>query len=63
MFECHRKLAKDYYKKACPLTWLPEKSMVFVWGKEDEEAWQVFKDELVRAPILAYPDSAKDFIL
>ena len=28
--------------------------MDFVWGKEEEQAWQLLKDDLVRASILAY---------
>ena len=63
MFGYYGKFVKDYSKKAHPLTWLTEKSVDFVWGKEEEEAWQFLKDELVKAPILAYPDPEKDFIL
>ena len=31
-------------------------SVEFVWGPEQEEAWQLLKAELVRGPILTYPD-------
>ena len=47
---------KDFSKKARPLTHLTQKSVDFVWAKEEEEAWQLLKDTLVRAPILAYSD-------
>jgi len=63
MFGYYRKFVKDYSKKAKPLTRLTEKSVEFVWGKAEEEAWQLLKDELVKAPILAYPDPKKAFIL
>ena len=63
MFGYYRKFIWDYSKKARPLTRLTEKSVEFVWGKEEEEAWQLLKDELVKAPILAYPDPEKEFIL
>ena len=63
MFGYYRKFIKGYSQKARPLTRLTEKSVDFVWGKDEEEAWQLLKDELVKAPILAYPDPEKEFIL
>ena len=36
--------------------------MEFIWGPEQKEAWQLLEEELVRAPILAYPDPRKWFI-
>ena len=63
MFGYYRKFIKDYSKKARPLTRLTERDVEFVWGQEEEEAWQMLKDELVKAPILAYPDPEKQFIL
>ena len=54
---------KDFSKKARSLTWLTEKSNAFVWGKEEEEAWQFLNDKLFRAPILAYFDDEEDCIL
>ena len=53
MFGYYRKFIKDYSKKARPLIRLTEKTVEFRWGKEEEEAWQLLKDELVSAPILA----------
>ena len=63
MFGYYRKFIKDYSKKARPLTRLTEKTVEFVWGEEEEEAWQLLKSELLKAPILAYPDPEKEFIL
>ena len=37
--------------------------MEFAWGKDEEEAWQMLKKELLDAPILAYPDPTERFIL
>ena len=34
----YTKFVTYYSKKACPLSWLTEKSVDFVWGKEEEEA-------------------------
>ena len=63
MFGYYRKFIKDYSKKARPLTRLTEKAVEFVWGEEEEDAWQLLKSELVKAPILAYPDPDLEFIL
>ena len=63
MFGYYRKFIRDYSKKARPLTRLTEKTVEFKWEREEEEAWQLLKDELVSAPILAYPDPEKEFIL
>ena len=63
MFGYYRKFIRDYSKKARPLTRLTEKNVEFIWGREEAEAWQLLKDELVKAPILAYPDPEKEFIL
>lgn len=63
MFGYYRKFIKNYSEKARPLTRLTEKTVDFVWGSEEEKAWNTLKDELVQAPILAYPDPKEGFIL
>ena len=63
MFCYYWKFIRNYSKKARPLTQLTEKSVEFVWGPEQEETWQFLKEELVRAPILMYPDPKEQFIL
>ena len=63
MFGYYRKFVKDYSKKARPLMRLTEKGVEFAWGKDEEEAWQMLKKELLNAPILAYPGPTKRFIL
>ena len=45
------------------MTRLTEKGGEFAWGKDEEEAWQILKTELLYAPILAYPDPTMRFIL
>ena len=37
--------------------------MEFVWQKEEEESWKTLKDKLVKAPVLAYLNPMKEFIL
>ena len=54
MFGYYWKFIQSYNEKAIPLTRLTEKSVDFVWGSEEEEAWQTLKDELVRAAILQH---------
>ena len=63
MFGYYRKFIREYSRKARPLTRLTEKNVDFSWGPEEEAAWQLLKDELLKAPILAYPDPTKEFIL
>ena len=63
MFGHYRKFIQGYSEKARPLTRLTEKNVEFTWQETEEEAWQALKDELVKAPIRAYPDPAKEFIL
>ena len=63
MLGYYRKFVKGYSKKARPLTRLTEKGVEFAWGEDEEEAWQMLKKELLNAPILAYPDPTKWFIL
>ncbi|GJV34559.1 putative reverse transcriptase domain-containing protein [Tanacetum coccineum] len=38
-----------------------EKSKTFDWGEEQERAFQILKDKLCNAPILALPDGSEDF--
>ena len=42
---------------------LKEKNISFLWIKEQEKAFQDFKDMLGRAPILVHPRSKGEFVL
>ena len=35
----------------------------FKWGKEEDEAFRTLRDSLCSAPVLAYPDFSRPFIL
>ncbi|GKG33199.1 putative reverse transcriptase domain-containing protein, partial [Tanacetum coccineum] len=35
----------------------------YEWGKEEEEAFQTLKQKLRSAPILAFPEGTKDFVV
>ncbi|GKB75963.1 hypothetical protein Tco_0942858 [Tanacetum coccineum] len=48
---------------AKPLTILTQKNKTYVWGEEQEEAFQILKDKLCDAPVLALPDRPEDFIV
>ncbi|GKA09682.1 putative reverse transcriptase domain-containing protein, partial [Tanacetum coccineum] len=40
-----------------------DKNKTFVWGEEQERAFQTLKDKLCNAPILALPDGPEDFVV
>ncbi|GKA78074.1 putative reverse transcriptase domain-containing protein [Tanacetum coccineum] len=40
----------------------PTQKVTFVWGDKQEAAFQLLKQKLCSAPILALPDGSKDFI-
>ncbi|GJR74264.1 putative reverse transcriptase domain-containing protein [Tanacetum coccineum] len=43
--------------------WLQEKNKKFDWGDEQEIAFQILKDMLCDAPILALPEGTNDFVV
>ncbi|GJX69745.1 putative reverse transcriptase domain-containing protein [Tanacetum coccineum] len=48
---------------AKPLTSLTQKNQKYVWGTEQEEAFQTLKNNLCDAPILTLPDGVEDFVV
>nr|GFB69271.1 reverse transcriptase domain-containing protein [Tanacetum cinerariifolium] len=48
---------------AKPLTKLTQKNKKYEWSKEEEEAFQLLKQMLCSAPILALPEGNKDFMV
>ncbi|GJY11798.1 putative reverse transcriptase domain-containing protein [Tanacetum coccineum] len=44
------------------MTKLTQKNVKFVWGDKQEAAFQLLKQKLCNAPILALPEGSKDFI-
>ncbi|GKB47895.1 putative reverse transcriptase domain-containing protein [Tanacetum coccineum] len=59
----YRRFIKNFSKIAKPLTILTQKNKTYVWGKEQEEAFQILKDKLCNAPVLALPDGPEEFIV
>ncbi|GJV75730.1 putative reverse transcriptase domain-containing protein [Tanacetum coccineum] len=46
-----------------PLTKLTQKDNKYEWGKEEEEAFHTLKQKLCSAPILAFLEGMKDFVV
>lgn len=59
----YRKFIPHYSTISKPLTLLLKKDTPFVWGNEQEKAFQTLKEKLTKNPILQYPDFTKPFIL
>ncbi|GJR58940.1 putative reverse transcriptase domain-containing protein [Tanacetum coccineum] len=53
----------NFSKIAKPLTSLTQKNKKYVWGVEQEEAFQTLKSKLCDAPILSLPDGVEDFVV
>ena len=59
----YRRYIKGFSNLAKPLHALTEKNHAFNWTPECENAFQLLKQKLVSAPILAYPKIGEPFIL
>nr|GEU43447.1 putative reverse transcriptase domain-containing protein [Tanacetum cinerariifolium] len=60
---CYRRFIKDFSKIAKSLTILTQKDKKFVWGKDQEMTFQILKQKLFEAPILALPEGNNDFVV
>ena len=63
MSNFYRWFIRDYSKLACPLNHLLKNDTKWEWSSECDKAFLEIKRQLVSAPILAYPDTNKEFIL
>ncbi|GKE36179.1 putative reverse transcriptase domain-containing protein, partial [Tanacetum coccineum] len=59
----YRRFIKGFYKISKPMTKLTQKNQKFDWGEEQEEAFQLLKQKLCVAPILALPKGSEDFMV
>ncbi|GJR20543.1 putative reverse transcriptase domain-containing protein [Tanacetum coccineum] len=59
----YRRFIANFSKIAKPLTSLTQKNQKYVWGVEQEEAFQTLKNNLCDAPILSLPDGVEDFVV
>ncbi|GJX03412.1 putative reverse transcriptase domain-containing protein [Tanacetum coccineum] len=55
----YRRFIKGFSKIAKPMTKLTQKKVKFEWGDKQEAVFQLLKQKLCSAPILALPDEAK----
>ncbi|GJU77856.1 putative reverse transcriptase domain-containing protein [Tanacetum coccineum] len=59
----YRRFIEGFSKIAKPMTKLTQKKVKFEWGDKQETAFQLIKQKLCSAPILALPEGSKDFIV
>ncbi|GJS02251.1 putative reverse transcriptase domain-containing protein [Tanacetum coccineum] len=58
----YRRFIEGFLKIAKPITKLTQKKVKFEWGDKQEAAFQLLKQKLCSAPILALPEGSEDFI-
>ncbi|GJW02957.1 putative reverse transcriptase domain-containing protein [Tanacetum coccineum] len=51
----YRRFIENFSKIAKPLTLLTQKNKAYVWGDKQDEAFQILKEKLCNAPVLALP--------
>ncbi|GJX96166.1 putative reverse transcriptase domain-containing protein [Tanacetum coccineum] len=59
----YRMFIKGFSKIAKSMTKLTQKGIKFDWGEKEENAFQLIKQKLCSAPILALPKGSEDFVV
>ncbi|GJS12611.1 putative reverse transcriptase domain-containing protein [Tanacetum coccineum] len=59
----YRRFIEGFSKIAKPMTKLTQKKVKFEWGDKQETTFQLIKQKLCSAPILALPEGSEDFIV
>ncbi|GJY01124.1 putative reverse transcriptase domain-containing protein [Tanacetum coccineum] len=59
----YRRFIEGFSKIAKPLTKLTQKNKSYIWGEEQESAFQLLKQKLCEAPILALPEGNDNFVV
>ncbi|GJS47128.1 putative reverse transcriptase domain-containing protein [Tanacetum coccineum] len=59
----YRGFIEGFSKIASPMTKLTQKSVKFEWGEKAEAAFQLLKQKLCSAPILALPEGSENFVV
>jgi len=57
----YRRFVKDFNTIAAPLTEIVKKSVQFKWNDEQDKVFNLLKDKLCSAPVLALPDFYESF--
>nr|GFB83600.1 hypothetical protein [Tanacetum cinerariifolium] len=59
----YRRFIEGFSKIAKTMTKLTQKGVKFDWGEKQEAAFQLLKQKLCSAPILALPEGSEDFVV
>ncbi|GKG02632.1 putative reverse transcriptase domain-containing protein, partial [Tanacetum coccineum] len=59
----YRIFIKDFSKNAKSLTELTQKNKKCIWDEDQESVFQLLKQKLCEAPILALPEGNDDFVI
>ncbi|GJY19628.1 putative reverse transcriptase domain-containing protein [Tanacetum coccineum] len=59
----YRRFIKEFSLISKPLTKLTQKNKPYVWGDDEEEAFQTLKLKLCIAQILSLPEGSEDFVV
>ncbi|GJR61079.1 putative reverse transcriptase domain-containing protein [Tanacetum coccineum] len=59
----YRRFIKGFLKVAKPITKLTQKNVRFNWSEKAEAAFQLLKQKLCSAPILALPEGSENFMV
>ncbi|GJY02333.1 putative reverse transcriptase domain-containing protein [Tanacetum coccineum] len=59
----YRRFIKEFSLISKPLTKLTQKNKPYVWGDDEEEAFQTLKLKLCSAPKLSLPEGSEDFVM
>ncbi|GJT58270.1 putative reverse transcriptase domain-containing protein [Tanacetum coccineum] len=59
----YQRFIKDFSKIAKSLTKLTQKNKKYIWGEDQESDFQLLKQKLCKAPILALPEGNDDFVV
>lgn len=63
MASYYRRFIPDFAKTACALHELTKKGLKFLWTEDCQSAFASLRSKLTRAPVLAFPQFDKEFIL
>ncbi|GKB71720.1 putative reverse transcriptase domain-containing protein [Tanacetum coccineum] len=59
----YRRFIEGFSLIAKPLTKLTQKNKKYEWGEDEKEAFQMLKQKLCSAPILALPEGSEDLVV
>ena len=57
----YRRFVPNFSTTVAPLNELVKKGVVYKWGKDQEKAFEILKQKLINAPLLALPNFSQTF--